>query len=80
MRKLRLDPNALRVQSFAPRDEAAGPRGTVDAHSFVSELVITGCCEGPSRYCQETDYHWRTCGSSCVEMCLPTGNDPSCAC
>jgi hypothetical protein len=32
MRKLHLDPEALSVESFAASDEAAGGRGTVNAH------------------------------------------------
>lgn len=33
MRKLKLNPEALRVESFAPDDRAPGARGTVNAHA-----------------------------------------------
>ena len=81
MRKLRLEIETLRVESFAPRDEQAGPQGTVRAHSYVTDNPYVSACSAPaSQYCMETDFHWYTCGNSCVNMCFPTGNDPSCAC
>jgi hypothetical protein len=47
--------------------------------SYVTLNDPWGACSDPaSQYCQETDYHWWTCGESCVNMCLPTGNDPRC--
>lgn len=81
MRKLRLNVETLEVESFAPREDAEGAKGTVQAQSFVTEVPGAGACSDPaSQYCQETDYHWQTCGVSCWYACLPTGNDPSCAC
>jgi hypothetical protein len=81
MRKLRLDPEALRVESFAPSGETTAEEGTVRAHSYVTvDPYVNACSEPASQYCMETDFHWYTCGNSCVNMCFPTGNDPSCAC
>ncbi|HEU0301301.1 MAG TPA: hypothetical protein VFR37_17685 [Longimicrobium sp.] len=78
MRKLRLDPEMLHVESFAPRDEGGGAGGTVHANSFVSDMVPSGCCEPASQHCQETDYHWNTCGNSCIDMCFNTGVAQTC--
>ena len=81
MRKLRLDVEALEVESFAPRDDAGGAKGTVQAQSYVTDNPYVGACSEPaSQYCQETDFHWYTCGNSCVNMCFHTGNEPSCPC
>jgi len=79
MRKLKLDTESLRVESFAAEGDA-GTRGTVDANSFFTFEPGNACSEPASQYCVETDYHWNTCGNSCVNMCFPTGQDPSCAC
>jgi hypothetical protein len=57
MNKLRLDPDQLRVESFAPRDDAALPRGTVAAHSG------DGCEAGA------TDLDLLTCAGSCAPDC-----------
>ena len=78
MKKLKLDVDTLRVESFAADEAAAALRGTVEGQSFVSDMVPSGCCEPASQYCQETDFHWRTCGNSCVNMCFPTEWEPSC--
>jgi hypothetical protein len=78
MQKLKLDPEALRVESFAAED-AAALRGTVDAHSYVTFGMPNGACGEPaSQYCQQTDFHWHTCGNSCVNMCLNTGPEATC--
>jgi hypothetical protein len=79
MKKLKLDPETLRVDSFRADTAGVLERGTVAARSFVTDGVKV-CSEPASQYCVETDYHWNTCGNSCVNMCFPTGNDPSCAC
>ena len=73
MKKLTLDPEMLHVESFAADERGYALSGTVQAHSFVSDLVPSGCCEPASQHCQETDYHWETCGNSCVNMCFNTG-------
>lgn len=79
MRKLKLNAESLRVESFAA-DGEADARGTVAANSFFTvDPVNAACSEPASQYCMETDYHWNTCGSSCIEMCFAS-NDPSCRC
>jgi hypothetical protein len=77
MRKLKLDPEALRVESFAVRGEAITLGGTVRAHGYTDDPNL-GCSDPASERCQETDWYWFSCGDSCVNMCLPTGNDPRC--
>lgn len=66
MRKLKLDADRLRVESF--RVPAHGPaRGTVRAHeSYPCPM--------------ETDYDWYTCGASCIDMCIHTLEFNSCRC
>jgi hypothetical protein len=70
MKKLKLDAEALRVESFAVRDGRGDAKGTVAARSFVSDLQP--CSEPPSVHCLPTDPHLNTCGGSCVEMCDAT--------
>ena len=62
MRKLRLKPDALRVESFAVPGSAAGP-GTVRAAS-VSE--------------PQTEKEEYTCGVSCLAPCIHTFEVPGC--
>lgn len=78
MKKLRLDPDSLRVESFAA-ERGTRSRGTVAANSFVT---FNGqVCSGEATpNCVSTDVHLYTCGNSCINMCFPTGDDPSCAC
>lgn len=80
MRKLTLDPEMLHVESFTPDGDAADRRATVKAHSFVTFVPGQACSEPASQQCVETDFHWYTCGNSCINKCRPTGDDPSCAC
>lgn len=54
MNKLKLDPDMLRVQSFATDEDAAAARGTVDAHAFTT--LDAG-----------TDLDMLTCAGSCPE-------------
>lgn len=80
MRKLRLDPEMLHVESFTPREDDAPLRGTVQANSHVSDMVPSGCCPGDkSMYCQPTDFAVYSCGTSCQFHCLPTFYEPTCA-
>lgn len=79
MKKLKLDPESLRVDSFSAEHLSTSRRGTVAANSFVTDGV-TVCSGEASQNCQSTDVHLYTCGNSCVNMCFPTGNDPSCFC
>jgi hypothetical protein len=66
MRKLKLDPDTLRVESFAAREGADDAKGTVRAHS------------DPSAYCMETDWHWNTCGNTCENHCFGTLVEQGC--
>lgn len=54
MHKLTLDPEMLRVQSFATDEDAAAARGTVDGHAFTT--LDAG-----------TDLDILTCAGSCPE-------------
>jgi hypothetical protein len=70
MHKLKLDPEMLRVESFAPRGGGDGRRGTVGA--FASGSVQAGCSSQTrgGTDCQPTGYGWETCiGYSCLEKC-----------
>ncbi|HEX6746002.1 MAG TPA: hypothetical protein VF092_01720 [Longimicrobium sp.] len=78
MRKLKLDPDTLRVDSFAAQKQDNAPKGTVRAQSYVTFDPWQACSEPASQYCMETDYHWYTCGNSCINACFLTGNDPTC--
>ena len=79
MRKLRLDPEMLAVGSFAADEAEEAPRGTVDAHSYVTFGAPNAACSEPaSPHCQETDFHWYTCGNSCINLCFHTGIEAGC--
>lgn len=78
MKKLRLDPDQLRVESYTPAESQAALRGTVEAQSYVSDMVPSGCCGEKSVYCVETDFAWNTCGASCQFHCYPSANEPTC--
>ena len=56
MNKLTLNPEMLRVETFAPDDDAAAARGTVAAHS--------GACDAG-----DTDLDLLTCAGSCPPDC-----------
>ncbi|HEU0052711.1 MAG TPA: hypothetical protein VFQ39_06025 [Longimicrobium sp.] len=66
MRKLRLSPESLKVQSFTVTAPSPA-RGTVRAHDA-------------SENCQPTDYPVYTCGVSCIDMCIHTLEYLSCHC
>jgi len=77
MRKLKLDLATLRVESFAADHAGPGRSGTVQAQSFVpTGDPFATSCQDFTPNCQETDFHWNTCGNSCVNMCFNTG--PGC--
>jgi hypothetical protein len=79
MQKLKLDPEMLAVESFVPDEHADDAIGTVRGHSFVTVNPYEPCGSGdPSANCMETDFHWYTCGNSCVNMCFLTGTAPTC--
>jgi hypothetical protein len=69
----------LRVESFTPDPDAVPARGTVKGHSYVTFGAPNAACSEPaSQQCQETDFHWYTCGNSCINLCRLTGDDPTC--
>ena len=72
MKKLKLDPESLRVESFDVRGRRDAAKGTVAAHSFFTAAPNQACSEPKSAECMYTDY------GSCVDMCHMTGTDPSC--
>jgi hypothetical protein len=78
MRKLKLDPETLRVESFAPSAGEADRRGTVRGLSYVTFEPQNACGSDASVNCQPTDVHLDTCGNSCINMCLWT--DPAQTC
>ena len=66
MRKLKLDPERLQVESFDVPAQGR-MRGTVRAHeSYPCPM--------------ETDYQYYTCGNSCIDMCIHTLEYLSCHC
>ncbi|HEU0052712.1 MAG TPA: hypothetical protein VFQ39_06030 [Longimicrobium sp.] len=79
MRKLKLDPDGLRVETFAPQPRDGRAEGTVAAHSFVTvDGGINPCSEPASQQCMASDKAIFTCGSSCVNMCFATGVQYGC--
>jgi hypothetical protein len=79
MIKLKLDVDALRVESFAADEEHGGVKGTVRANSWYVTVdpYVNACSGEASQNCMETDFHWNTCGNSCINMCFATG-EPGC--
>jgi hypothetical protein len=79
MHKIKLDPEALRVESFVADVTEPALRGTVEAHASITYGEPNVCGSDPaSQQCLETDYHWYTCGESCINMCLHTGVQAGC--
>lgn len=78
MARLKLEIDALRVESFAT-DAAAHPRGTVHARSGEPEPVETDAALLPVtdwRTCQGGDCTARTlCHYSCLGECVEAGGD-----
>jgi hypothetical protein len=77
MMKLKLDVEALRVESFTAEPGSTDRRGTVQAASWVSD-VNNACSEPATPYCMDTDHHLYSCGVSCIDMCHLSGGDPTC--
>jgi len=71
MRKLKLEVDALEVESFAPAAGAREERGTVHARE------PTYFCESWEMDCT-ANVNWYTCGVSCVNMCYHTREVPGC--
>lgn len=87
MNKLELDPHLLRVESFAPLDDARRPRGTVAAHADTgdigdTELDILTCAGSCPPDCEQvmalTFDGGSTCIHSCPGRCFLTGFNPTC--
>jgi hypothetical protein len=74
MRKLTLDPEMLRVESFAP-----DTIGTVRGHSYITIDYRPCGSDGKTVQCERTDYGWESCaGASCLEKCVETYGIPTC--
>lgn len=71
MHKLTLQPEMLRVESFATDAGSRSGRGTVDAHAKPTQLA-TGCPVVPeSQDCPATYNQADTCAYSCGGGCFP---------
>lgn len=69
MKKLRLDLDALVVETFATRPCEDDPRGTVRAHDATEYP-----CNDSDLQCAPTGFYYETCNVSCAYMCFPSGN------
>ncbi|HSU17730.1 hypothetical protein [Longimicrobium sp.] len=90
MRKLRLDLDALVIESFAPADSPPA-RGTVRGHVslYWEDCSPSETCAGAGYPCEHTD---QSCGGTCYEAtCAPGcggggtgtgtgGSDPAVTC
>ena len=74
MRKLKLDTENLRVDTFKTAPDTEPARGTVHARGETDETS----CPHTGFPCYETHYNWYTCGVSCQFACLMTGCMPTC--
>lgn len=78
MKKLKLDPELLHVESFTPDAGPAQSAGTVRAHSFITVNYQPCGSDAPSAECVQTDWHWYTCGHSCLNKCYLSYGIPTC--
>lgn len=80
MRKLTLHLDALRVETFATRDEATENPGTVQAHEYEEDSAVHTCgCPTYARTCGCSAY--RTCSPNytCYNTCdCPSWSGPEC--
>jgi hypothetical protein len=78
MRKMRLDPDALRVDSFAAGEAAFLATGTVKAQSFVptGDPFAATCQPPPSAQCSNSPIGG--CGPSGRLKCFNTGVAQTC--
>ena len=67
MHKLKLDPEMLAVESFAPAGAVRSAAGTVRGHSYPTEIPCN--VDGPTYNCQETGPGVPTCNDSCRDLC-----------
>ena len=69
MRKIRLDPDALRVDTFATRTDAARGGGTVRAHDSTQPTFAYPNCQKSFDWCTESVSGMHDCicdtGASC---------------
>lgn len=68
MRKTRLSPDTLRVETFDVDPRARAPQGTVHAHAITQ---LTSFCQ-----CDAT--HYGTCQGTCVNTCGGPTCSPPC--
>lgn len=88
MRKLKLDTETLRVETFPASEPLEAQRGTVRARNYTDccgtgagsclQGETEGSCMHTGYPCHETHYNWYTCGVSCWYACLQTGCMPTC--
>lgn len=77
MHKLKLDPEMLVVESFAPVDAPHAAPGTVRGHAYATEFPCN--LDGPTYNCQETGPGVPTCNDSCYDLCTgPTSPHLAC--
>jgi hypothetical protein len=74
MRKIKLDPETLDVETFQVDEALEAARGTVHARGETDETS----CPHTGWPCYETHYNWYTCGVSCQFQCILTGCMPTC--
>jgi hypothetical protein len=80
MRKLTLDPEMLRVESFAPGSEGKPAAGTVRGNSIIT-FNYNPCGGGnPTPDCEDTQWEVETCGWTCMNECLESGTAPCTQC
>ncbi len=77
MHKLKLDPEMLAVESFAPAHTPNAATGTVRGHGDTAEYPCN--LGGPTFNCQETGPGVPTCNDSCYDLCTgPTSPHVAC--
>lgn len=78
MRKLKLNPEMLAVETFVLDGELDVMRGTVRGQSLLSDVLESGCCYPGSQNCEPTDWALYSCGVSCKLRCIETGGISTC--
>ncbi|HEX8692467.1 MAG TPA: hypothetical protein VF746_08620 [Longimicrobium sp.] len=66
MRKLKLDVEELKVDSFEVAEDEKAPRGTVRGHAQYTDYRV---CD------TAVDCSWNSCPSNCVSACAVTCYD-----
>lgn len=80
MRKLKLNPEMLRVESFVSGVDGAGALGTVRGNSIATINYNPCGGEDPTPNCQPTQWELETCGNTCRDECLVSGTLPCTQC